>query len=318
MTQPSGEADSVLRRKVLRPRAPVAAPSGAERSLTRAAVKAISTAAGLSADFGAVAERRLPLDEGLERLPEGGYVALVADAAGATGLVAMDEGLFAALVEAITLGHLPAQAPPPRRPTATDAALLAAVVEPILADAGEGQGWRIARPITDLRLLPALLEEGAYRLTQAPVALSDGGGRRGGVLTLLLALPGDAPRPRPGGPGAALPEAEPARASVEAAVMAAPAQLDAVLGRVSLPLSQLMALRPGHRFELPLAQLEEVQVVGLDGRTQALARLGQARGMRAVRLLAFCDSAGRPAPPAAPASPESGFTAAGIPPPGGR
>lgn len=161
MTHPSGEAESVLRRKVLRPRpAPVAAPSGAERSLTRAALKAISAVAGLSAHCGAVAERRLRLDEGLERLPDDGYVALLTDAEGAAGLVAMDAGLFAALVEAITLGRLPAQAPPPRRPTPTDAALLAAVVEPILAEAGEGQGWRIARPIADLRLLPALMEEG--------------------------------------------------------------------------------------------------------------------------------------------------------------
>lgn len=318
MTQSSGDPESVLRRK-LRPRpAPPPAPSGGERSLTRAATKAISAIAGLTADFGAVSERGLPLDEGLERLPDDGHVALLTAADGATGLVAMDEGLFAALVEAITLGRLPAQAPPPRPPTSTDAALLAAVIEPILAeiDAGEGQGWRIARNIADLRLLRALMDEGAYRLTQAPVALSDGAARRGGVLTLLLAQPAEA-RPgggRPAAPGApAAPDAF--RAGIEAAVMAAPVQLDGVLGRVSLPLAQLMALRVGHRFELPLAQLEEVQVVGLDGRPRALARLGQTRGMRAVRIMAFCDGAGRAAPPAVPALPDAaGFVASGVPP----
>lgn len=333
MDSRTGGAESVLRRKVLRPRprpAPDAAPAGAERSLTRAAVKAISAVAGLSADFGAVSERLLPLDEGLERLPDEGHLVLLGAGDGAGGLVAMDDGLFAALVEAITLGRLSAQPPAPRRPTPTDAALLASVIEPILAELdpegpeGEGasegaRGWRILRSIADPRLLRALMDEGRYRLTQAPVALSDGVSRRGGVLTLLLAAP-QAGTARPRTPGAAAdaalaPRPEPEGAG--AAMMAAQAQLDSVLARVSLPLSQLMGLEVGHRFELPISQLEEVQLVGLDGCTRALTRLGQTRGLRAVRIMAFCEGAG-PVVTNIPvvADPQS-FVAAGAPAPSG-
>lgn len=306
----------VLRRKVRRPPRDDARASP-QRLLLRAALRAISSSAGLSAG----AEENPPVDLGLEELvehvPDGGYVALLTAAEGeGGGLVALDDGLFASLIEGMTLGRLSQRPPPPRRPTATDGALIAVVIERFLADIGTTAapspagappdaapaspddpvsgaalppgGWRLGRPLGDLRLIGALLDEGRYRLFRLAVTFEAEGAGRGGDLLLML------PAARlsvPGRDGAACSDPaaapDPFHTDFEAAVMAAPAEFDAVLGRLRMSLAQVMALEAGCRIELPVARLEEVQLTGIDGCQHALARLGQSRGMRALRVISL-------------------------------
>jgi flagellar motor switch protein FliM len=319
--------EPVIRRKVLRPRsrpADQAPQSGLGRALPRALVRALSAGCGLTAEPGPMAERGVALAEGLDRLVEDGFVALLTGRdGGAAGLLVLDSGLFSALIEAMTLGRLGATAPAmPRRPTATDAALLGALIDRVLADLDRGllevgaapEGWRMARAVGDQRLLGAILDEGGYRLAELSVELSAAGAagsaRRSGRLALLLPDPDRVQVPVPSAHAAdRAPVAEPDAFSrgIEGAVQGAPAVLTAVLGRVALPLEQALALAVGQRLELPISALEEIELVGLDTRAYAAARLGQTRGMRAIRITVLADGgAGRLAPPGTPAFSEAG------------
>lgn len=322
----------VLKRKVMhaRPKAVSAPPPHPlVHALPRALMRAFSAATGLTCQAGAPTLSRVVLDEAGELLPDDGFVAILSnpDPEGAGGLIAMEGGLFVALVEAMTIGRLLPRAAALRRPTSTDAALLGAAVDRLLAELAAppaelvangdepappspppplGAGWRLMRHVTDLRLLSALMEAGSYDMARIPITLSGGEATRSGGLQLLL------PTPPPAAPAAPLRVVEPAPDGAEDAdsvltmpmgddndndalekrILAAPVALNGILGRVVLPLSQVMKLKPGQRFEFPMARLEEVEVTGLDDRTRALARLGQWRGMRALRIVTVSETAG--------------------------
>lgn len=226
-------------------------------------------------------------------------------------LGALFDRLLSGLAEAASEAGMPAGIDSPTRSAAaqSDAALLA--------------GWKVARPVIDPRLIAALLDEGGYRLIRAPVTLSSASGQRSGDVGLVLpegggtqAVRGSGRRAGPApvsaqGGGAAAgqragrllsnvgpedtvdPDAaveDRFAAALKAQVMAAPASLNAVLGRVRMPLTQVMALKVGDRLEMPLSQIESVEIMGVDGRRRAEARLGQARGMRALRVTRISDA----------------------------
>ena len=71
--------------------------------------------------------------------------------------------------------------------------------------------------------------------------------------------------------------------------------LQAVLTRMTVPLASVMALQPGEVLALPSAALDRISFEGIDGRKVAEGRLGQNRGLRALRLTP-------PAPSVAPSS----------------
>jgi flagellar motor switch protein FliM len=53
---------------------------------------------------------------------------------------------------------------------------------------------------------------------------------------------------------------------------------------LTLPLSEVMSLSEGMVLALPQAGLDRISLEGADGRRVAEGRLGQNRGLRAVRL----------------------------------
>ena len=57
-----------------------------------------------------------------------------------------------------------------------------------------------------------------------------------------------------------------------------------MLARLKLPLTTVMTLSAGMLLTLPQAGLDRISLEGLDGRRVAQGRLGQNRGLRAVRL----------------------------------
>jgi hypothetical protein len=61
-------------------------------------------------------------------------------------------------------------------------------------------------------------------------------------------------------------------------------QIDAALAQISLPIERIMRLAVGEVLALPLANLDQISLRGMDGFRVAGARLGQNRGMRALRL----------------------------------
>lgn len=301
--------ESVLRRKLV-PKAEMPAfeftapppeeePAGG-RLLPRAFIRAASRVADLVARASVRSSRGAALDE-LVELPEAeGFAALLKGPEGPPGLVIFDPAAFSSVIEVMTIGTLSHKAPALRRATETDAALMADLVDAVLAEVDAhpdpadpfAPGFRQDRLIDDLRLLDVMLEDVPFALTVLDVDLLAEGTMRRGVVTLAL------PEPAPEMPlftGFDLPfDDEPAQdvqweRALEASVMPAPARLGAVLGRVRLPLSEVMALAVDSQVTLPLSQLEEVQLEGLDQSVLALGRLGQYRGMRALRLTALPD-----------------------------
>lgn len=80
------------------------------------------------------------------------------------------------------------------------------------------------------------------------------------------------------------------------AVLDSQAELDAVLHRLTLPLRDVRGWSPGDLVELPASALGTVMLGRRGGAVVATARLGQARGSRALRLNALTRLAGGAAP----------------------
>ncbi|MCC5988228.1 MAG: FliM/FliN family flagellar motor switch protein [Pararhodobacter sp.] len=324
------QAQPVLRRKLARKRVqPPAEGEGEagasnprahpfERALARACA---AIGGGLHASARLSAAREVGQAELLELVEPEGFLTLLAPAGAAgeddapdeaaAGLLALDRGAFMALVEILTTGRLSASARPPRRATPTDDALLCDFVDGLLLlrqQEFERQGsgaagpsalapWQRGRFVADARLLSVLLEEGAFTLEQLDITISLGREQRSGRLLLGLPVPAAAAdvagNDTGAGVGGGAPPAQQQewQRRVEAMVMAVPTELRAVLGRVSLPLEEALQLVPDRCLTLPIGQLEEVRLESGDCRLLALARLGQYRGMRALRLTAMPEGA---------------------------
>jgi flagellar motor switch protein FliM len=125
-----------------------------------------------------------------------------------------------------------------------------------------------------------MLEDEAYRVLSADVAMGQGG--REGQVILVLPAEGRGDRPAlSSDAGEAAPHFSQA---LQAQVMQADCRLDAVVGRMTLPLRQIMALTVGETLLLPSSALDAITVETIEGRRVAGARLGQHRGMRALKL----------------------------------
>ena len=299
---------TVLQRKVA-PNATAPAPPRVltpGQALTRVWSRCVSDQMPLVVQNVRVTTSQLSLAEALDTVEEDGFAALLGDGGDGYGLFGMDQQGFSALVEAMTIGRLAQRPSGQRRPTATDAALLAALIDRCLAalpappdapQAREGDALlaalsasRFDRQIADHRLLPILLEEGRYDLLGLSGLFVCGAVERGFSLTLLIPHRSAAPTRTP--PDTA-PEQDPWAQALARSVMAAPTQLCAELGRIPMTVSRLTMLKPGDCLTLPLSALEDIVLRDLQGRALGQGRLGQSRGMRALRLTSnLADAAG--------------------------
>jgi len=303
---------SVIRRKAEAGRAsPGPAPMTAARALGLSLAKAAQDGMALALRVVQVDERRLSLAELPEAIEDRALLAVLEGPAEGLGLAVIAPSLLAALIEVQTTGRLAPAPPPVRRATRTDAVMVAGFIdrtleelEKTLAELPEiiwAGGFRYASYLDDPRPLGLLLEDIGFRVLQLDLELGPGGERKGG---LVLALPangrGAAPRPvaeadaHEGAPAAgSLADTARWKADLERVVLQAPAMLEAVLHRLTLPLSAVLSFAPGTELPVPLAALEELRVEGHGRRLLARGRLGQNRGFRAVRLVTEADE---PAP----------------------
>jgi flagellar motor switch protein FliM len=236
---------------------------------------------------------RVGLAEVLETPPERALLAVLEGPREGIGVLVLSPEVMQGMIEMLTLGRV-GGAPAARKPTRTDAAMLAPMIDAALSDlettlAQEADlvwagGWRYASFLDDVRPLGLMLEDEPYRLLKAQVSVALGA--RSGMLALALPAEGRGEMPHR---GAALPLDERLTSHAFAAalaeqVAAAESTLNAVLARVSLPLSRIMGLQVGDVLAMPSAQLDRVVFEGMDGRALAEGKLGQNRGMRALRL----------------------------------
>lgn len=266
---------------------------GADRCWRLALARAAQDTLSLPLDVPRLSLHRRSLTELTDLLPDYALLAVLEGPGDGLGLLALSPMVLAGLIEVQTMGRVLPQPPLPRKPTRTDAAMVAMVIEramsaldEALADEADlvwAGGFRYASFLDDPRPLGLLLEDSSYRVLTAQVSLS-GGAKSGEV---ILALPAEGRGHRPTLAATLADDAHAVHAftqSLTEAVLGVPCQLDAVLARIVLPLSAVMALEPGTMVPLPKASLQGLRIEGMDGRFLIDAKLGQNRGTRAVRL----------------------------------
>jgi flagellar motor switch protein FliM len=286
----------VIRRKIDRAQVPVAEGSpGADRGWRLALARAARDAMGLELEVQKLRVGRVSLAEIVDLAPDRALVALLDGPEAGLGVLMLSPEVTSALVEMQTLGQLSRQPAPPRRPSRIDAAMVAGVIDRALSGLDEAlvdegdriwaAGFRYASFLEEVRPLALLMEDESYRLLSADVALGavQQTGPRTGQVLLVLPAEGRGEGPLSQGADRAA-EVQPFSAALAEQVLQVDCRLDAVIGRLTLPLRQIMALEPGQELDLGPAALDAISVEALGGRRLAKARLGQHRGMRAVKL----------------------------------
>ncbi len=244
-----------------------------------------------------------------DRLPEGAMLLRLEADRGGPGVLALAPDLAAACVECLTLGRSGPDRAPPRRPTRTDAAMLAEAVDAALAAMPSEAAFCSAGLVAEARSLPLVLDDGPLFMLSLEAEVR--GLPRGGPVLLALPAP-----PVPVEDQAAPADTAAFAQDLAAQVGAAQARLDAVIARLRLPLAEVLALAPGDWLRLGTAALDRIDLQGADGVRRAGGRLGQNRGMRAVRL-GEAQPAGRSSAPrlaAAPSAPAPAAAPAPAPP----
>jgi flagellar motor switch protein FliM len=289
-----GVAGEIIRKKVAAARSnqPEGGP-GADRAWRLALARAANDILALPLEVARLSVNRRSLAELLELAPERALIAVLEGPAEGLGILMLSPPVLSAMIEMQTIGRVSSSAPPVRKPTRTDASMVADMIDQALQELESGLesdpdliwagGFNYASFLDDPRPLGLLLEEEHYRVIQAELRLGNGA-KSGGV---MLALPaegrGRAPKPAPTATPAPVAAALFSKALSDQ-VMRTEADIAAVLHRFTVPLSFVMALKTGDLVPLSTAALDRIVLEGLDGRPLASGRLGQNRGMRAVRL----------------------------------
>lgn len=287
--------NDIIRRKMARAAASSSdGGPGADHGWRLAFARAARDTTGLLVDVLSMTVHRRSLAELLELPPERALLALLDGPQGGLGLMAVSAEVMSALVEMQTTSRVSASPPLSRRPTRTDAAMVSNTIdraleelEIILADEADlvwAGGFRYASFLEDPRPLGLLLEDQPYRVLSADLGLA-GDARKG---RLILALPAEGRGRRPAGSSAGAPGQATAASGFTAdlgqALQAADCVLNGILSRLTLPLREVMDLQPDQMLILPQAPLDRIAIEGIDGQQAGWARLGQQKGMRALRL----------------------------------
>jgi len=302
----SGTA-TVLKRKAEHGRASLDRPrGGAEpaRALQDAFRRAAEEELKTTVLAGEPRERRANPVELVESLPDQAFLGILLGPEEGVGLFCLDPTALAAVIEMRTMGRIGKHSQPPRRTTRADAAMAIDLIDRVLAEfeaplleteaARWASGWRYQLFLPDPRPLPVVLEECIYRVLETEIVFGSGE-KEGKVLIAVPATGRAQPRPPPEPPSESLAAraAEAWARSMHAAVASAEVTLDVVLGRLRLPLEDLAGLSPGDRIVLPLSALGTVRLMAPGAEAVAEGRLGQAGGLRAIRI---ADPSLRPAP----------------------
>lgn len=297
-------AEGVLRRKVAVRKADRGPETGA-RAWRTVFARVARDAVGLDLAVPVTRDDRRSLAELLELLPDRALLAMLEGPGQGLGLLAMSPELVASVIEAQTIGRVTPAPPLPRRATRTDATMAAGLIDGALAaletalarspDLTWTAGFRYASFLDEPRPLGLLLDDIPYRTLICDLDI--GSGARQGRVLLALPAEGRGPKPAPAAPADETPATAQAwQAALSGAVMGAEVAVEAVIGQLRLPLAQAMGLAPGMILPLSGARLDTLTLRGAGGQTMAAGRLGQNRGMRALKLRDIGSEA--PSPPA--------------------
>lgn len=283
----------ILRRKLAAARPVETGAETGARAWRVAFARAARDCIGLDLSVSILRDDRRSLGELLDLIPDRALLAVLEGPDQGLGLLAISPDLMAAVIEAQTIGRVTATAPIPRRPTRTDAAMSARLIdsalvtlETTLANAPDltwTGGFRYASFLDEPRPLGLLLDDVPYRLLACDLDIA--GGLRQGRVLLALPAEGRGPRPAPAPPPGETPvTAQAWQVGLSGAVLGAEVALDAVIGRMRLPLAQAMTLEAGMILPITGARVDQVTLAVPGGDIVATGKLGQHRGMRALKL----------------------------------
>ncbi len=276
-----------MRRIVQSPTVPSPEPLTPSRALRQAITRAAAQSIGLQLSVLGISEEVGPLDDILTRAEEGLMLLALGSQAGMTGFLGIDLQTRAAVIEVQTLGRVSSAPAKPRSVTAADTAMAEPLVQRVLHEIelettgtlldGWVAGQRLFGRFAGVKEVGLTLANGDYRVVRLTLDLGAGG--RQGLFVLVLPLPRpDTPMPMQPDAGAEFTR------KLSENILAAPAEVRAVLHRLRMPLHTVEGFQLGQTIQLSGATVAGVKVEAPDGRLLALARLGQMSGMRAVRL----------------------------------
>jgi flagellar motor switch protein FliM len=284
----------VLRARVDRERSLAAAVAGGtvEQAWDMSLRRAAQETASLRLDVTQCRLRQLSLTELLELPGARSLIGMLDGPSEAMGVIVVSPEVLAGLVEVQTIGAVTSHPPIARKPTRTDAAMVAGFFDNALSEleltlAGQPEliwagGFRYASFLDDPRPLALMLEDARWQVAEAEVSLA--GGAKTGRILLALPAVGRGTKALADEQVVAAQKRQ-FNADLQAQLQQAPVILDAVLGRCELDLAALAALGPEDVLPLLGASLDTVELVTQDGRRVAVARLGQARGLRALKIM---------------------------------
>ena len=285
----------IIRRKVAAGRAVTAEGGpGADRGWRIGLARAARDLLKVALDVRSLTVERRSLAELAELVPDRALIAVLEGPSEGLGAIILSQPILSGFIEAQTIGRIRSQEAPSRKPTRTDAAMVIGVIDAALsgleqalaeeADLVWAGGFRYASFLDDPRPLTLLLEDAPLRLLRVDVSLA--GGLREGEILLALPAAGRGQRPSAAVDQTATHDHGPVFSEALAErINGAQTRVEAVLARLTMPLAQVMGLTEGMILPLPQAALDRISLEGLDGRTVGNGRLGQNRGMRAVRLI---------------------------------
>ncbi|MEX1660440.1 FliM/FliN family flagellar motor switch protein [Thioclava sp. 15-R06ZXC-3] len=300
------QGKSVLRKKAEAGR-PVAdgAVMSAERAISSGLAKVAQDMLTLPLRVTALEETRRSLADLPETLEDLSLLALIEGPSEALGLIALPPATLQALIEMQTMGRLSKTPPGPRKPTRIDAAMAVDFIDSLLTSIETSLieddaiswagGFRYASYLDDPRPLGLLLEDVTFRVWTVQFVLGESGEREGAFLWAVpqkgrgahlkrdpsVACTGDEAGAHKTLAALLVP---PWEEQIERTVMSTPAELTAVLHRMTLPLSAVLNFKPGMELPLPADSLEQITLEAQGRRKLSFARLGQSRGNRALRL----------------------------------
>ncbi|SDK65517.1 FliM/FliN family flagellar motor switch protein [Paracoccus chinensis] len=274
-----------------------------ERIISGAIGRAAERVHGLPLFFDRVEVRQAGLAELGEVLPEAALILVAEGPAEALGAVAICPGLLASVIEMQAVGRVSSRAAPMRRPTRTDGAICADLVNACLFELGdelaalpgfEGlRGFRYASFLDDPRPLGLMLEDTAFHLLSLRLRAGDAGQRDGRMVIALPVTPAALrpaarpvlPEPEPEGPQPGAAGDDRPRDSLAAVVRSVPIDLVGVLCRRMISLGELRGLSPGDTIVLPADILGAATLETTVGQVLFRGKLGELAGRHALRLL---------------------------------
>lgn len=206
---------------------------------------------------------------------------------GALGVMTLDIQILAGLIEMQTTGLVVAKEALKRPPTRTDAAMVAPLVDAFLTrfeenlvDEPDGywvEGFRFGVRADDLRMLELTLEAPEYNVFRMNVDMF--GGAKTGEIAIIMPV-----KALPPLEGETAHPGETIGMQLGEVMMQVPTEINAVLHRLTLPLSAVSQLKVGQILEIPGECLADMRLETSPKKLLVETSLGQLNGFRAVRL----------------------------------